>query len=410
MPQHAWSAPPQVPHTLPDAITTQEPLVHWVAAAQQGSPSPPQVEQVPALPSATERPVQPRPVSQVPVAPVPQHASPEPPQVSVHTLPEAPRAQERPLPQVPPPKPPGQQGCPEAPQALHVPVSLPFSVMQPRPLWQLLPPQQAAPLAPQLSQVPVEPHPFGASQPRPALQALLAQQGSPELPQRAQVRAPSSVEVHASESWQGLVPKPGQHSAPAVPQAMHVPFEHPLPEAEQNSFAGPNPASVPVPQQAWPTLPQGSPVLVLVHEPAEQVPLTPVAVQASPAPTQVRVVGPPPPAASGMQHPSALHTLPAQQGSPGSPQLVEVPPLPPAADVFPPPAPPDAWIPPAPAAPPLPLPPVVLPPDAWPPLPPAPLELELLLQPTNSSAANPAAAIVAIVKEWCGFLLRPTAF
>jgi hypothetical protein len=60
-------------------------------------------------------------------------------------------------------------------------------VKHPRPLWQLLPPQQAAPAAPPLSQVPVPRRPLVTLQHRPVPQALPEQQGSPELPQEVQI-------------------------------------------------------------------------------------------------------------------------------------------------------------------------------------------------------------------------------
>jgi hypothetical protein len=82
----------------------------------------------------------------------------------------------------------------------------------------------------------------------------------------------------------------------------------------QNSAgACPPPASWPAapPQQIWPRAPQATPDGVL-HEPLEQVPVTPAAVQACPTPTHCRVVCPP--MVEAMQHPPPLQALPAQQG------------------------------------------------------------------------------------------------
>jgi hypothetical protein len=126
--------------------------------------------------------------------------------------------------------------------------------------------------------------------------------------------------------------------------------------------------------------PHAAPVVLLVHEPllAEQVPLVPLAVHAWPAPTHIRVVPPPPgPAASvpmGMQHPLLLQALPAQHGSPGSPQLVPVlPPVLPPASLPPVPMAASALVPPEPAPP--------APPPAAPPLPTVPPAPEPLAPP-----------------------------
>jgi hypothetical protein len=77
-----------------------------------------------------------------------------------------------------------------------------------------------------------------------------------------------------------------------LPQALHVPLLQRVPLAVQYCWLGPPPGppippSAPpapaslgaVPQQAWSTAPQGVP-LAVVHEPAVQVPETPVPVQA----------------------------------------------------------------------------------------------------------------------------------
>lgn len=137
-------------------------------------------------------------------------------------------------------------------------------------------------------------------------------------------------------------------------------------------------------------MPPHWPPLVLVHAPAEQVPLTPVPVQVWPAPTHMRVV--PPKAASvvmGMQQPLELQALPEQQGWPGPPHGLPVPEVPPVV------------LPPVPTLPPLPRlasrspePPALEPPALDPPRPPAPplplLVLLLLLHPTSHKAAMPA--------------------
>ena len=201
------------------------------------------------------------------------------------------------------------------------------------------------------------------------------------------------------------------------------------PPAVQKAPAPPPPSPVP-PQQTSPMPPQGWPVVVLVHEPvlAEQVPLVPAAVHAWPTPTQVRVAAPPESDVSGTQQPLLLHSLPAQQGCPGSPQAAEV--LPP---VPPPPAPPvptlasrppepilasGALVPPAPPppAPPLALPP--LPPAAAPPAPPpepplavappVPLGFDVLSPQPASSKASAETNAPAQIHDSCPFLLWPT--
>lgn len=424
VPQHDCAEPPQVEHWLPDALTTQEtPELHGVAPAQQACPSAPHALQVPAVPWATARPLQAKPVLQVPLLPVPQHGCPEPPheEEEKQTLPVAESVHESPLSQVlPPPKPPapGQQGWPEPPQVLHVPAPPSPSTKQPRPLWQLLPPQQAEPEAPQFSQVPVPPKRFGLLQPSPALQVLFAQQTSPEPPQDAQVRAPPSAPAaQISEPWHWPPPPPPQHSAPAVPHATQLPFVHCDPLAVQNCAGAPKPPASALPQQAWPIPPQGVPVEV-VHELvlAEQVPLTPFAVQVWPAPTQILVAGPAASVVMGMQQPLLLQALAVQQGCPGSPHAGVVlvpppaPPVPMLASACPPepPAMPPAPPPPAPPPPEPPLaglPPLpAVPPDV-PPLAPAPL---LLLHPANINVRTPASVPAAIIN--CQLVLRATTF
>jgi len=185
-PQHDCAEPPQVEQVLPEDFSTQDPEVHGVAPVQQACPSAPHALQVPGVPDDAVRPEQAKPALQVPLLPVPQQDCPEPPQVP-HRSPLAETKHESPVSHVPPPPPPGQQDWPEAPHALHVPVPPSASVKHPRPLWQLLPPQQAAPAAPPLSQVPVPTRPPVTLQHRPVPQALPEQQGSPELPQEVQI-------------------------------------------------------------------------------------------------------------------------------------------------------------------------------------------------------------------------------
>jgi hypothetical protein len=197
-----------------------------------------------------------------------------------------------------------------------------------------------------------------------------------------------------------------------VPQATQVLFEQREPLAVQKVAPppGPPPPSAVPPQHASPIPPHGCPVAVLVHEPvlAEQVPLTPFAVQAWPTPTHMRVAAPPESGVIGIQQPFALQVLPVQHGCPGSPHAGAVlPPTPPAPPVpmlasrppepmlasptLVPPAPtPPAPLPPVPPppAPPFPLPPI--PPEAAPPEPPLAVEppvpeLGLLLLPHPAS-------------------------
>jgi len=104
VPQHDCAEPPQVVQMLPEALSTQDPEVHWVTPppVQQGCPSAPHAPQVPGVPDEAVRPEQARPVLQVPVLPVPQQDCPEPPQVP-HTLPLAESRHERSLSHDPPP-------------------------------------------------------------------------------------------------------------------------------------------------------------------------------------------------------------------------------------------------------------------------------------------------------------------
>jgi hypothetical protein len=105
---------------------------------------------------------------------------------------------------------------------------------------------------------------------------------------------------------------------------MHIPPVHLTPLAVQICWppppkpppSGPPAASVgwgSVPQQTWEAAPQGAPAAVW-HDPAVQVPETPSPEQASPAPTQTRLVPPKPASVAWTtQHPVPLHELPAQQ-------------------------------------------------------------------------------------------------
>lgn len=272
-------------------------------------------------------------------------------------------------------------------------------------------------------------------QPRPVLQLLPEQQGAPVLPQAVQIWVPPSTAEQISDAWHWFVAVPWQHSAPELPQATQVLFEQREPLAVQKVVPppGPPPPSAAPPQHASPMPPQGCPVVVLVHEPvlAEQVPLAPFAVHAWPTPTQVRVAAPPESGVIGMQQPLALQTLPAQQGCPGSPHAGAVlPPVPPP----PPPAPPvlmlaslrppepmlasPALVPPAPTppAPPPPAPPLTvppIPPEAAPPAPPLAVEPPVPLgpglslpQPASSNASTETNA-PAPIQENCRFELRP---
>ena len=115
---------------------------------QHAWPDPPQGPQVPVICMPAFRPLQPRPVEQVPLFPVPQHGCPLPPQAP-QASPVVPSMQLRPLVHAvtppasePPPKPPPmvvQQAWPDAPQAPHMPgVPAPlFRPAQPRPVVQV---------------------------------------------------------------------------------------------------------------------------------------------------------------------------------------------------------------------------------------------------------------------------------
>ena len=413
VPQHDCPDSPQVEHTLPDAFTTQETpeALQAVTPPQQGCPSAPHALHVPATPWAEVRPEQAKPVLQVPLFPVPQQDWPDSPQAA-HTLPPADTAHERPLSHG---VVPGQQASPAPPHAWQVPAPPSTRPTHPRPLWQLLPAQQAWPLAPQSSHVAAAPRP-GLLHPSPALEVLFAQHASPEPPHALHTRAPPSTAEQISEAWHWLVAAPWQHASPEVPQATQVLFVHRAPLAVQNCAAPPKPPlSTPPPQQASPTPPHGVPVAVLVHEPVldEQVPVTPVALHACPAATQVRVAAPPPSGAMGMQQPFALQAFPAQQGSPGAPQAGAVleppaPPLPIFASPWPPvptlasARPPVPTLPPAPPLPPPPappwpappIPPEPLPPSADAPAPPVPEGVLLLLpHPENKRVSTPTIAL-----------------
>lgn len=251
----------------------------------------------------------------------------------------------------------------------------------------MLPAQQAVPAVPQFSQVPT---PRVTAQPSPALHVLFEQQDWPEPPHDWQTCAPSSFVTQAREAPHWLLPPPEQHAAFFVPQATQVPLAQRAPLAVQKAEPEPKPPSTVEPQHASPMPPQAAPVVALVHEPvvAEQVPLTPLALHACPAPTH-RYTRPIPPSVDvGIQQPFALHTLPGQQGCPGCPQatLPELPLVPAVLLALPPPVlPPVAAVPPP--VPPL---PTTVPPDP-PEVPPPPLTPDFeLLHPNKHMATMPA--------------------
>ena len=126
------------------------------------------------------------------VLPPLQHACPEPPQAA-HLSPVGETMQESPVMHSFWPL---QQGWSAPPQAPQVPPPPSTSPVQTEPVWQLPPWQQAAPIAPQLSQTLLF-APGGLLQPSPALQVLLPQHGRPRLPQvpQAVTLPPSSVAV-----------------------------------------------------------------------------------------------------------------------------------------------------------------------------------------------------------------------
>jgi hypothetical protein len=172
------------------------------------------------------RPAQPKPVSHVPVFPVPQHGCPDAPQVP-HWLVVAVSRHEKPVrhgdvPPSPPP-PPGQQSCPVPPQGLHMP-GMPMLSSRPaqakpaehEPLFPV--PQQGCPSPPQA------PHwrPMAAiKHDRPDVHCVIPASAPPPVEQQACPVAPHAphmpgVPVLSSRPAQ---PSPGvQEPLPPVPQ------------------------------------------------------------------------------------------------------------------------------------------------------------------------------------------------
>jgi hypothetical protein len=214
-----------------------------------------------------------------------------------------------------------QQGCPGAPQVLvHLSGNPGRVVAQVPPAWHWSPLQQfwsRAPHLPQKLPVALSMHPF--------------------------------VPLQLS-FWS---PLPWQQACFSPPQATQLPWVQRAPFPLQKSL---------LPQQGWPTAPQGTPA-ALTHEPLVQAPAVPSARHICPGATQTL---PSPLLAAGTQHPPALQALPGQQVSPGPPQL-----------------PVGSGAPPAPPLPPLP------PPPAPPPLPPLTPMLVLLWQALASTPARP---------------------
>jgi hypothetical protein len=158
--QHAWFAPPHVPH-------------------------------IPGTFIGALRPAQPRPAVQVPLLPFPQQTWPDAPHVE-HVSPVAERTHVKPV--VHSVAPFGQQAWLAPPHTAHVPPPPSTWPTHANPVGQLPPPQHAWPMAPQVSHTPaVLP---GLLQPSPALQVSFWQQGWPAPPQAPQVLiAPPSTGV-----------------------------------------------------------------------------------------------------------------------------------------------------------------------------------------------------------------------
>jgi hypothetical protein len=115
------------------------------------------------------------------------------------------------------------------------------------------------------------------------LQLLPAQQTWPTPPQVMHWPAPASTVAHTSAASHWLP----QQASPALPQAVHIPLLQRVPPAVQDCWLKPPPGPPPSapaslgsgPQQTWFSAPHGAP-LAVVHDPALQVPDTPVPVQA----------------------------------------------------------------------------------------------------------------------------------
>jgi hypothetical protein len=199
------------------------PAPHWVAPPppQQGWPVAPQGAHMPGTPMA--RPVQPRPIWQVPLLPVPQ------------------------------------QGWPAAPQVPHLSSGAPE--MQASGAWHSVaagPGQQTWLAAPQGPHVPGFPMPR-PEQPRPIVHvpAPVPQQGWPAPPQAPHL-LPVALVTQASGAVHAMAAGPEQQGWSAAPHAAQVPAAPP-PRPPQPSPMSQVPP--PVPQQGWPAAPQVPQVL-----------------------------------------------------------------------------------------------------------------------------------------------------
>jgi hypothetical protein len=110
--------PPHVPQVFPVAPATQpRPVAQAMLPLQQGCPMPPQVWHMPVVMVIMSRPVQARPIWQLPLLPPPQQGCPAPPQVP-HLLPAGLRRQPSGISHDVPSL---QQGWSALPHAWHIP-------------------------------------------------------------------------------------------------------------------------------------------------------------------------------------------------------------------------------------------------------------------------------------------------
>jgi hypothetical protein len=202
---------------------------------------------------------------------------------------------------------PMQQATPRVPQAAQKPER------QARPAWQLVP-QQAWPSAPQAAHLPALQVPAGAAlvpqaapaatqvpalQQAPAEQLPSAQHGAPDTPQAAQVSVAAEQTSPDCRQVAGAVPTAGQHGSPAFcPQAEQVPVAHRVPGAVHSDGARPTLAL----QHERPAPPQ-PPQAPFAQTPGRGAQLAPLAAQRPET-----------------QQPPPAHRLPPQQGWPGVPQ------------------------------------------------------------------------------------------